>query len=406
MGLFNNLSKKQNTGNGLQRVAQDHMFRGGNGLQRVLTGEKKFPPPMQPRPSLTVGGPAYFTPEGYEAPRQPEQAFMPTDTRPDPIGDNFRRPYPDKEERRAVTFPERRIGPPGIQPILPPGMRPTIPERPLPPGPPGRFNMQPDVEAPEEGIPQSPRFGSSAPAGFIPPAAGRPVAFMQVEYYNPTTGETWTAPNAGWTPPEGWEWKRPPANVAEPAPEPEFVPPPVAPPPVVAPPTPPPVVAPPTPPPVVAPTAADRIAASQDQYDQGLDAYAEANDIFRDDSDPNQQFADALGVSLEAYNRHLTDISEQGAGTYSSSDYDWQDEDYVSTFTNPITGETVNAGEFAGPSVTYDPVTGISDATGEQGVVPPFALPKMPPRMPPMMPSLTPSSSKMRMDPNIKRFLK
>ena len=127
-------------------------------------------------------------------------------------------------------------------------------------------------------------------------------------------------------------------------------------------------------PPVVAPpTAADRTAAAQDQYNQGLGAYAEANDIFRDDSDPNQVYADALGVSLEAYNRHLTDISEQGAGTYSSSDYDWQDADYVSTLTNPITGETVNAGEFAGPSVTYDPATGISDATGEY--VPPIIRP-------------------------------
>ena len=49
---------------------------------------------QQPRPSLIVGGPAYFTPEGYEAPRQPEQAFMPTDTRPDPIGEQFRRERP------------------------------------------------------------------------------------------------------------------------------------------------------------------------------------------------------------------------------------------------------------------------------------------------------------------------
>ena len=47
------------------------------------------PQPMQPRPSLVVGGPAYFTPEGYQAPVQPEQAFMPTDTMPDPIGRSF-----------------------------------------------------------------------------------------------------------------------------------------------------------------------------------------------------------------------------------------------------------------------------------------------------------------------------
>jgi hypothetical protein len=59
------------------------------------------PQPMQPRPSLVVGGPAYFTPEGYQAPVQPEQAFMPTDRRPDPIGDNFRKPY----ERPIMPMP-------------------------------------------------------------------------------------------------------------------------------------------------------------------------------------------------------------------------------------------------------------------------------------------------------------
>ena len=119
--------------------------------------------------------------------------------------------------------------------------------------------------------------------------------------------------------------------------------------------------------PVASSTAADRTTAAQNQYNEGLGAYATAHDIFRDDNDPNQVYADALGVSLEAYNRYLADISAQGAGTYSSGDYDWQSGDYVSTYVNPITGETVNAGEFAGPAVTYDPATGISDATGEQG---------------------------------------
>ena len=50
--------------------------------------------PTPPRSTLVVGGPAYYTPEGYEAPRQPVQSFMPTDTRPDPIGDQFRRANP------------------------------------------------------------------------------------------------------------------------------------------------------------------------------------------------------------------------------------------------------------------------------------------------------------------------
>ena len=80
------------------------------GLFKSILGKKQAPvaPPgavvdnsmglrpmrQQPRPSLVVGGPAYFTPEGYEAPRQPEQAFMPTDRMPDPIGEQFRRERP------------------------------------------------------------------------------------------------------------------------------------------------------------------------------------------------------------------------------------------------------------------------------------------------------------------------
>jgi hypothetical protein len=52
--------------------------------------------PMPPRAgnSLIVGGPAYFTPEGYQAPYQPEQSFMPTNVAPDPIRDQFNRMYP------------------------------------------------------------------------------------------------------------------------------------------------------------------------------------------------------------------------------------------------------------------------------------------------------------------------
>ena len=57
--------------------------------------ERYVPPPRQPnpigRPTAVVGGPAYFTPEGYQAPIQPTQAFMPTDRMPDPIADQFRR---------------------------------------------------------------------------------------------------------------------------------------------------------------------------------------------------------------------------------------------------------------------------------------------------------------------------
>ena len=64
---------------------KDQMYRGDGGPQ---------PMPTPPRSTLVVGGPAYFTPEGYEAPRQPIQSFMPTDTRPDPIRDQFNRQLP------------------------------------------------------------------------------------------------------------------------------------------------------------------------------------------------------------------------------------------------------------------------------------------------------------------------
>ena len=58
MGFFNNLSKKQ------KPVAPPGAVVDNSMGQRPMR--------QQPRPSLVVGGPAYFTPEGYEAPRQPE----------------------------------------------------------------------------------------------------------------------------------------------------------------------------------------------------------------------------------------------------------------------------------------------------------------------------------------------
>ena len=66
---------------------KDQMYRGGGGPQRMPT------PPRQAN-TLVVGGPAYFTPEGYQAPIQPTQSFMPTNRAPDPIRDQFNRPLP------------------------------------------------------------------------------------------------------------------------------------------------------------------------------------------------------------------------------------------------------------------------------------------------------------------------
>jgi len=58
-------------------------------------GQMALPPEPMPigRPTGVVGGPAYFTPAGYQAPPQPTEAFMPTDVRPDPIGQQFMRQY-------------------------------------------------------------------------------------------------------------------------------------------------------------------------------------------------------------------------------------------------------------------------------------------------------------------------
>jgi len=129
------------------------------------------PQPMQPRPSLIVGGPAFFTPEGYQAPVQPEQAFMPTDRRPDPIGDNFRRPY------------ERPIMPmPSLTPMPMPS--PTPPPEMAQPAPP-RFSIEQPIKEPVidgpafEPVIDGPAFGTKKR---IPTVMPMPVPTPQPEY--------------------------------------------------------------------------------------------------------------------------------------------------------------------------------------------------------------------------------
>jgi hypothetical protein len=70
--------------------------------------------PAAPRPTLVQGGPAYFTPEGYTPPMQPQQAFMPTDTMGDPIGDMFRAQPPLRSIPGPPPMPPRDITPPPI----------------------------------------------------------------------------------------------------------------------------------------------------------------------------------------------------------------------------------------------------------------------------------------------------
>jgi len=73
--------------------------------QRQAQGEVPTP---APRPTLIQGGPAFFTPEGYVPPVQPEQAFMPTDVMRDPIADMFAAQPP----LNRVPGPPKMIDPP------------------------------------------------------------------------------------------------------------------------------------------------------------------------------------------------------------------------------------------------------------------------------------------------------
>ena len=73
---------------------KDAMRKGIPGRDAGASMARTMQAPSPPRPTLIQGGPAYFTPEGYRPPMQPQQAFMPTDTMGDPIGDMFRRQLP------------------------------------------------------------------------------------------------------------------------------------------------------------------------------------------------------------------------------------------------------------------------------------------------------------------------
>ena len=83
----------------------DAIRKGIPGRDAGATQARPTQQQQAPRPTLVQGGPAYFTPEGYRPPMQPQQAFMPTDTMGDPIGDMFRRQLP------PVRIPLPRVPP-------------------------------------------------------------------------------------------------------------------------------------------------------------------------------------------------------------------------------------------------------------------------------------------------------
>jgi hypothetical protein len=112
------------------------------GVQNQQYGPvERMPTPPRQANSLIVGGPAYFTPEGYQAPYQPEQSFMPTNVAPDPIRDQFNRMYPTPPPPPPAPAPapaptpvyepvvEPVAGPdpvtePVVEPVVPPGAYP------------------------------------------------------------------------------------------------------------------------------------------------------------------------------------------------------------------------------------------------------------------------------------------
>ena len=142
-------------------------------------------PMMGPRSSLVVGGPAYFTPEGYQAPIQPTQSFMPTNRAPDPIRDQFNRQLP---------------------PI----------QRPQPPMPAPQPQMPAPTPAPVQAPAPTQTGGVGDPAPYVPP-------YVPPE---PVTEPVMPPPL-----PEGYEYDQD-GNIVlinEPTPEPVFTPPPTMP---------------------------------------------------------------------------------------------------------------------------------------------------------------------------------
>ena len=158
---------------------QDQMYRGGGGPQPMPT------PPRQAN-SLVVGGPAYFTPEGYQAPIQPTQSFMPTNRAPDPIRDQFNRQ-------------------------LPPIQRP-----------------QPPMPAPQPAPAPAP---VQAPAPTQTGGVGDPARYQESQEPDPDPVRSYIDVNGNlqFGDPPSFTMGQEDSNTSAPAPEPEFVPPPTMP---------------------------------------------------------------------------------------------------------------------------------------------------------------------------------
>jgi hypothetical protein len=117
----------------------------------VWTVERMPTPPRQAN-SLIVGGPAYFTPEGYQAPYQPEQSFMPTNVAPDPIRDQFNRMYPTPPPPPPAPAPAPAPTP-VYEPVVEPVAGPDPVTEPVPDIPPGAYPPYIPGVTPFPGIP-------------------------------------------------------------------------------------------------------------------------------------------------------------------------------------------------------------------------------------------------------------
>ena len=175
-----------------QMPYEDPTYRSGFEYARTIAGGMPFEDVVAPGMSFSPDQPMGYT----QADLRREQIYgdfngvMPTaPTKGTPV------------EASYETMPDAPVGTPAPERYVP-GQTPF-------PGIPDflkdlDFSNLPGVQEPSK-----PQFGSSAPAGFIPPPPGSFNTMAFVDYYNPTTGETWSAPSGGWTAPEGWVIGRP-----------------------------------------------------------------------------------------------------------------------------------------------------------------------------------------------------
>ena len=136
------------------------------------------PAPTQPVAAPVQTPPPVFDPNIGQPPKQPT-------TQPPVLGD----PFTDPNHPLYGTIDPAPDYPDFPQPTVSP--QPTVPQPTVSPQPPVTPIWQQEYSTP--------------PEGFIPPPPDAITTQVMVQYWNPTTGETFIANNGGWTAPPGWE---------------------------------------------------------------------------------------------------------------------------------------------------------------------------------------------------------